>query len=107
MTAVHGPEPVNASGGYEGELGRMSQELQTWCHDQGLPWESACDLVVRPSLTIAQADWLVDFIGRWDSAVDGERPCPMPGCGYRFDLELLGRYGCPNCNGEGLDTAAT
>jgi rubredoxin len=24
-------------------------------------------------------------------------------CGYVFDHELLGRYGCANCLGEGLD----
>ena len=24
-------------------------------------------------------------------------------CGYEFDVELLGIYGCPNCEGEGLD----
>ena len=22
-------------------------------------------------------------------------------CGHSFDKELLGRYGCPNCEGEG------
>jgi hypothetical protein len=26
--------------------------------------------------------------------------CPL--CGYEFDLERLGKYGCPNCLGEGL-----
>ena len=28
-------------------------------------------------------------------------------CGYIFNHELLGRYGCPNCFGEGLDVANT
>lgn len=28
------------------------------------------------------------------------RPCGF--CGYEFDHETLGKYGCPNCNGEGL-----
>jgi hypothetical protein len=28
------------------------------------------------------------------------QPCPL--CGYLFDLDALGRYGCPNCLGEGL-----
>lgn len=27
-------------------------------------------------------------------------PCDF--CGYPFDQEMLGRYGCPNCHGEGL-----
>ena len=28
-------------------------------------------------------------------------PCHF--CGHPFDQELLGRYGCCNCHGEGLD----
>lgn len=31
----------------------------------------------------------------------GEQPCEF--CGYPFDVDKLGRYGCPNCEGEGLD----
>lgn len=27
-------------------------------------------------------------------------------CGYEFDIERLGRYGCPNCEGDGLDGLA-
>lgn len=27
---------------------------------------------------------------------------PCGGCGYVFDHELLGRYGCPNCEGEDI-----
>lgn len=30
-------------------------------------------------------------------------PLPCAFCGYEFDLDALGRFGCPNCNGEGLD----
>jgi DNA (cytosine-5)-methyltransferase 1 len=26
-------------------------------------------------------------------------------CGYVFDVELLGRHGCPNCEGDGLEDA--
>jgi len=29
-------------------------------------------------------------------------PCTY--CGYPFDQDQLGRYGCPNCIGEGLKT---
>ena len=25
-----------------------------------------------------------------------------PKCGHPFDLEHLGKYGCPNCHGDGL-----
>jgi len=30
-------------------------------------------------------------------------PCEL--CGFEFDQELLGRYGCPNCHGDGLESA--
>ena len=36
-----------------------------------------------------------------DSAAERLRPCPF--CGYRFDHEQLGKYGCPDCCGEGFD----
>lgn len=29
------------------------------------------------------------------------KPCAK--CGYEFDLDKLGKYGCPNCEGHGLD----
>lgn len=28
-------------------------------------------------------------------------PCPF--CGFEFDQDLLGAYGCPNFEGEGLE----
>lgn len=31
-------------------------------------------------------------------------PCRF--CGYEFDHDLLGIYGCPNCEGEGIDAEA-
>lgn len=31
-------------------------------------------------------------------------PCEF--CGHKFRSLLLGRYGCPNCNGEGFEVAA-
>jgi site-specific DNA-cytosine methylase len=37
------------------------------------------------------------------STSGSEKPCDF--CGYEFDSELLGIYGCPNCLGEGLDVA--
>ena len=33
-----------------------------------------------------------------------DEPCAF--CGYGFDHELLGKYGCPNCEGEGLANAS-
>jgi len=29
---------------------------------------------------------------------------PCHSCGHSFDQDWLGRYGCPNCHGEGLET---
>jgi DNA (cytosine-5)-methyltransferase 1 len=33
---------------------------------------------------------------------DGAALRPCESCGYSFDVEKLGRYGCPNCEGSGL-----
>lgn len=33
----------------------------------------------------------------------GDGSCDF--CGYGFDVELLGKYGCPNCGGDGLGDA--
>jgi predicted Zn-ribbon and HTH transcriptional regulator len=37
------------------------------------------------------------YPGRMQAIV---RVLPCAGCGYPFDHELLGKYGCPNCEGE-------
>jgi Zn finger protein HypA/HybF involved in hydrogenase expression len=34
---------------------------------------------------------------------DAEELVPCEFCGHPFDHETLGRYGCPNCEGEGLE----
>jgi hypothetical protein len=33
---------------------------------------------------------------------DGTTGDPCEFCGYRFDIAACGRFGCPNCHGEGL-----
>jgi hypothetical protein len=35
-----------------------------------------------------------------DSPGCDKEPCLF--CGYPFDTKSLGKYGCPNCHGEGL-----
>lgn len=69
------------------------------------------------------AQWLVDLARRCKThmapatlarILDGEpkpdmtelfgEPCEF--CGHKFNGALLGRYGCPNCHGEGLEVAA-
>lgn len=37
-----------------------------------------------------------------DAALAGLDPCPAE-CGHYFNVAALGRYGCANCHGEGLD----
>jgi Zn finger protein HypA/HybF involved in hydrogenase expression len=34
---------------------------------------------------------------------EGKYSVNCPFCGFPFDLENLGVYGCPNCHGEGLE----
>lgn len=34
-------------------------------------------------------------------AKGSQAPCPF--CSYPFDLDALGRFGCPNCHGEPLE----
>lgn len=36
-----------------------------------------------------------------------ERETPCEFCFYHFDQYELGSYGCPNCEGEGLDDTPT
>ena len=46
------------------------------------------------------AEWLVETARRaWSFA-----PCSL--CGYVYDHDTLGAFGCPNCLGEGLEDAA-
>lgn len=39
----------------------------------------------------------------WERCLVQLLPCEF--CGYMFDHDGLGRFGCPNCHGEGLDDA--
>lgn len=39
----------------------------------------------------------------WERCLVQLLPCEF--CGYEFDHDGLGRFGCPNCHGEGLDDA--
>lgn len=48
---------------------QLCDELRKFCAHCGLPFESADELVLRPGLTVAQADWLRDFVARWDSCM--------------------------------------
>lgn len=43
-------------------------------------------------------------VARLFVAQESGAPCEF--CSFTFDQERLGRYGCPNCNGEGLEERA-
>lgn len=51
----------------------LTLELEAYCRDQGLPYESADELVFRPELNPEQRRWVSDFICRWDAAADAEQ----------------------------------
>jgi len=56
--------------------------------------------------TAKQADWTrrqlaIAILRLIEDNQAGVEPCCF--CGYKFDQERLGRYGCANCHGEGLD----
>ncbi len=42
----------------------------------------------------------IDFCLAQAKLIDGADPCEF--CKHYFDHELLGKYGCPNCEGKGL-----
>lgn len=85
---VAGDDVANTSSGRLGESGERQME--------------------QPGRTevIGASDAMADTEGIWDARLqirEGKeitRPCN--GCGYEFDHELLGRYGCPNCEGENI-----
>jgi hypothetical protein len=60
----------------ESQLSLMTKELQLWCKSQNLPFSAAQDLLAdvvcgigqRSPLATYQADYLRNFIDRWDQA---------------------------------------
>ena len=58
---------------------------------------------------VQELRWQIAGASQFDSAGnDGGDDCTKPCqfCGYEFDHELLGKYGCPNCEGEGCGELA-
>ncbi len=43
----------------------------------------------------------ISFKNRMSREKNSSGDCPI--CGFPFDLDSLGVYGCPNCHGEGLE----
>lgn len=48
----------------------LTAEFRAFCTVQGLPFKNASDLQHEPTLTPAQHRFIVDFIARWDAAID-------------------------------------
>lgn len=46
----------------------LCAELDAYCRAQGLPFDSADELVFNVDLTAAQRAWLHDYCNRWDRA---------------------------------------
>lgn len=47
----------------------LCAKLQDWCHDEGLPQESADELLAREDLTVDQELFLREFCLEWESMV--------------------------------------
>jgi hypothetical protein len=54
-------------------LDELSDELRAWLQQNGLPQESADEVVLTPGLTDEQIAYLYDFIDRWDGAARADR----------------------------------
>ena len=57
----------------------LIEEYSSWTDGQGLPLESADDLILRDGLTKEQRDYLSEFISRWDDASRREYDAVWPG----------------------------
>jgi hypothetical protein len=51
-------------------LASMSDELEAFCKQHRLPFESADELILRSRLTKATRQWLAHFIERWEATTD-------------------------------------
>lgn len=45
----------------------LTDELRAFCDKEGLPQDSADDLLTNPAITEPQRQWLTNFCGRWDA----------------------------------------
>lgn len=48
-------------------LETLTAELRDFCDKEGLPQDSADDLLTNPALTEPQRQWLTGFCERWDA----------------------------------------
>ena len=54
----------------DGMLADLCDELEEWCKQRRLPYESADELILREGLDSYEHRWLHDFIQRWDRALE-------------------------------------
>lgn len=45
----------------------LTDELRAFCDKEGLPQDSADDLLTNPAITEPQRQWLTNFCERWDA----------------------------------------
>ena len=57
-------------------LEQLSDQLNAWCDEQGLPYESADELILRDELLPKQRKWLSDFILKWNATASPVVPIP-------------------------------
>jgi protein-arginine kinase activator protein McsA len=59
----------------------------------------------------AQVPQVVELVARailsHEATASKRTLAPCEFCGYEFDHDSLGRFGCANCNGEGLEATAS
>ena len=48
-------------------LETLTDELRDFCDKEGLPQDSADELLTNPALTESQRQWLTGFCERWDA----------------------------------------
>ncbi len=94
---------VEVAGGAVGEVGDAADGLSRRLASR---WNRNA----LKALGNAQVPQVVELVARailsYEATASEPTLAPCEFCGYEFDHESLGRFGCANCNGEGLEAAA-
>ena len=93
---------------YDSSAGLQGRE---WCWQAGTQGQPSghlaecggAELAYDQRQRIEKLGWEISTQSQLDSPGDdgGNATKPCQFCGYDFDHRLLGKYGCPNCEGEG------
>jgi hypothetical protein len=94
---------INNNGCRHRRLGMWGWKLYRWLRKNGWPQDEYQILCKncnwRKEIGRRKKAQVVEAIGRaiMEAGAPPTEPCRF--CGYPFDQELLGKYGCPNCEG--------